>query len=87
MITQTPVYDSITLPVYSDGIPGAGIDAGTAPLTGDVPYHQVGRKILGFRVGAPEAFQGAPLHKNRRANTGTVMEAESLDIEDNTTGI
>ena len=39
---------------------------------------------LAFRVGAPAAAQRAALEKNRGTDTGTIVDAEFLNIKEDT---
>jgi len=43
--------------------------------------HNLNLCVLGFRIMAPKAIQGTSLKKDSRADAGTVMDAEFLNIE------
>jgi hypothetical protein len=60
---------------------GTGTDTGTAvqATLWMETYLRSGIDPLG--IVAPRTMKGAPFEKNRSANSGTVVQAESLDIK------
>jgi hypothetical protein len=64
-----------------DGLLGTDLDTRAAPSTLNIPDHEAWGKILRFRVGTPKATQRTPLHKNGGSDARPVVDAESLDIE------
>ena len=64
-----------------DGLFGTCLDTCAAPSTQNIPDHEAWGKILRFGVGTPKAMQGTSFHKNSGSDPRTVVDTESLDIE------
>ena len=82
-VAQTLVYDQ--LPMSERDRPfRAGRLAVSAIEAPSFPPQQLLGGCYAFRVLAPWAAQRAALEEDRRANTGTVMDGISLDVENPT---
>jgi hypothetical protein len=81
MVAEGPVDFSPFRKCHRNGPPGAGFDTGAAPFAVDIPYYEIWEKILGFGIGTPETAQGTTFHENRRPDAWPVVDAETLDVE------
>jgi hypothetical protein len=64
------------------GIFGAGADARAATNAENISGHEIRRKILRFRIGTPDTFQRTSFEKNSSSYSGAIVNAETLNIED-----
>ena len=79
-----PIYSASLLHGHFNGPFRTDLHAGTAPSAVQVPDHQIGGRDLGLGIRAPWAPQGTALEKDRGSDPRAVMDAESLDIKDET---
>jgi len=75
-------------PVYLRGVAvkgngRTGLVALTACLATGTEKNGFRSRILGSGIGTPAAGHGASFQEDHSANTGAIVDAESLDIEDN----
>ncbi len=85
LVAFPPIYLPSSLLRDRDGLFGAGFYATSTSFAINIPNDQIGEEILRFRVGTPETIQGAAFHKNSGSDPGPIVNAESLNIEDEST--
>jgi hypothetical protein len=81
LVAEGPVNFSPFRKCHRDSPLGADFDTGAAPLAVDIPYYEIGEKILGFGIGTPDTTQGTTLHENSCPDARPIVDAETLDVE------
>jgi hypothetical protein len=81
VITPASIDFPALLQGEGDGPLRADFNTSAAPLALNIPNHEVRKKILRFRVGAPQTMQRAAFHKDRGSDPRAVVDTESLDIK------
>ena len=84
LITASPVDLPANGLAQCNGPGGADLCTMAAGNALDVAHHQLGQGDLGFRIRTPGTFQWTALHEHGGPDSRPVMNAETLDVENNT---